>query len=84
MIYPSRPPLGYRNNKAEHTIELNPEKAPVAQRLFELYATGHNTLASLGKAIFTETGYKLQKGYIHKLLKNPFYCGLFIWEGKTY
>jgi site-specific DNA recombinase len=25
-IYPSRPPLGYRNNKLEHTIELIPRK----------------------------------------------------------
>jgi len=30
-IYPSRPPFGYRNNVLEHTIELDPEKAPVAQ-----------------------------------------------------
>src|SRR5215831_5648519 len=25
-IYPSRPPLGYQNNKVEHTIEINPRK----------------------------------------------------------
>jgi site-specific DNA recombinase len=27
-IYPSRPPLGYRNNKQERTIEVDPDKAP--------------------------------------------------------
>jgi hypothetical protein len=27
-IYPSRPPLGYQNNKSEHTIEVDPSKAP--------------------------------------------------------
>jgi DNA invertase Pin-like site-specific DNA recombinase len=35
-LYPSRPPLGYRNNVLEHSIEVNPGKAPLAQRTFEL------------------------------------------------
>ena len=50
-IYPSRPPLGYRNNKIEHTIELDPPNVPIAKRIFELYATGKYSLASLRKAI---------------------------------
>jgi DNA invertase Pin-like site-specific DNA recombinase len=29
-IYPSRPPMGYRNNNVEHTIEIDPVKAPIA------------------------------------------------------
>lgn len=40
-IYPSRPPMGYRNNKLEHTIEVNPEKALIAKEMFELYARGN-------------------------------------------
>ena len=28
-IYPSRPPLGYCNNKLEHTIEVIPRKRPL-------------------------------------------------------
>ena len=48
-IYPSRPPLGYRNNKLERTIEVDPEKAPIAQRIFELYASGQHSLSSLRK-----------------------------------
>jgi site-specific DNA recombinase len=43
-IYPSRPPLGYRNNKLEHTIEVDPVKAPIAQRMFELYGSGQFSL----------------------------------------
>src|SRR6202166_3888874 len=38
-IYPSRPPLGYRNNKLERTIEADPNKTPIARRMFELYAS---------------------------------------------
>src|SRR5712691_12776015 len=83
-IYPSRPPLGYRNNKVERTIEIDPEKAPVAQRLFELYASGKYSLLTLGNALRAEFGRAYPKGYLERLLKNPFYIGLFLSEGKTY
>ena len=83
-IYPSRPPLGYRNNKLERTIEVDSEKAPIARKIFELYATGTHSLSSLGKAIAVEFGRVHAKGHLQKTLKNPFYTGLFIWEGKTY
>jgi len=83
-VYPSRPPLGYRNNKLAHTIELDPKKASMARRMFELYATGDYSLASLQQALKVEFGCVLAKGYLERLLKNPFYTGLFIWEAKTY
>jgi site-specific DNA recombinase len=83
-IYPSRPPVGYRNNKAERTIEVNPEKAPLVRRMFELYATGKYSLSQLRLAIKSEFGVRMAKGYIDRLLKNPFYAGSFVWDGKTY
>jgi site-specific DNA recombinase len=83
-IYPSRPPLGYLNNKLHHTIEVDPAKAPLAKRMFELYATGKYSHSSLRTKLKEEFGQNLAKGYLGKLLRNPFYTGLFIWEGKTY
>jgi site-specific DNA recombinase len=83
-IYPSRPPIGYRNNKAEHTIEVDPEKAQLARRMFELYATGRYSLSQLRVAVRSEFGVTMAKGYLDRLLKNPFYAGSFIWDGKTY
>lgn len=83
-IYPSRPPLGYRKNKADHTIEVDPEKAPLARRMFELYATGKYSLSQLRLAIKSEFGVRMAKGYLARLLKNAFYAGSFVWEGKTY
>src|ERR1700732_571601 len=41
-IYPSRPPLGYRNNKLERTIEADPNKTVIAQRMFDLYGSGQH------------------------------------------
>ncbi len=83
-IYPSRPPLGYCNNKLEHTIEVDAKKAPIARRMFDLYASGKHSLTSLRKALQIEFGCALAKGYLERLLKNPFYKGQFIWEGKLY
>jgi site-specific DNA recombinase len=83
-IYPSRPPLGYVNNKLEHTIEVDPRKSPIAQRMFELYASGQFSLSSLRKRLKEEFGIAFAKGYLDRLLKNPFYKGQFWWEGKLY
>jgi DNA invertase Pin-like site-specific DNA recombinase len=83
-IYPSRPSLGYRNNKLERTIEAEPDKILIAQRMFELYGSGQHSLASLRKALKSEQGISLAKGYLERLLKNPFYKGQFIWEDKLY
>jgi site-specific DNA recombinase len=83
-IYPSRPPIGYRNNKLEHTIEVDLDKAPIAKRMFELYASGRHSLSSLRRALQTEFGARLAKSYLERLLKNPFYMGQFRWEDKIY
>jgi site-specific DNA recombinase len=83
-IYPSRPPLGYQNNILEHTIEVDPKKAPIARRMFDLYASGQHSLASVRNMLRVEFGCTLAKGYLERLLKNPFYKGQFIWEEKLY
>ena len=83
-IYPSRPPIGYRNNKLERTIEIDPEKAPAVRRMFELYATGNYSLLSMGGRVSEETGLRHPKSYLERILKNPFYIGLFEWDHKTY
>src|SRR5216684_461474 len=83
-IYPSRPPLGYRNNKLLRTIEVDPDNAPIAQRMFKLYATGMYSLASLRQFLKAEYGKVFTKWHIDKLLRNPFYMGTYEWEGKSY
>src|SRR3984957_12404107 len=83
-IYPSRPPLGYRNNKLLRTIEVDPENAPIAQRMFELYATGSYSLAGLRELFKTQYGKVFSKWHLEKLIKNSFYIGTYAWEGKNY
>lgn len=82
--FPGRPPFGYRNNKACRTIEIDPEKAPAAKRLFELYATGGHSLSSVRRAVGVECGIHITRGYLGLVLNNPFYMGSFRWQGKLY
>src|SRR5579863_8432181 len=60
-IYPSRPPIGYRNNKLERTIEADPNKTVIAQRMFELYGSGQYSLTSLRKTLKLEQGVNFAK-----------------------
>ena len=83
-IYPGRAPFGYRNNKADRTIEVHPENAPSAKQIFELYATGQYSLLELRATVRKETGKAFVKSYLNTMLKNPFYIGKFEWGGKTY
>src|ERR1700677_554636 len=55
-VYPGHAPFGYRNNKAERSIEIDTINSNTVNRLFELYATGAHTLSTLAKVIRHETG----------------------------
>jgi len=83
-IYPGRAPLGYRNNKAERTIEVHPENAAIVHRIFELYASGQYSLSQLKKMVRAESGKSISRAYLHTILTNPFYQGSFVWGGHLY
>ncbi len=82
--FPARAPFGYRNNKADRTIEVHPVNSNIARRMFELYATGAHTLSTVTKSIQMETGKRMSRGNVHLILKNRFYIGFFRWGGQTY
>jgi DNA invertase Pin-like site-specific DNA recombinase len=82
--YPARAPFGYRNNRSTRAIDVHPENAPVATRVFELYATGRYSVAGVSKALREETGVHISRPYVHQMLTNPFYIGQFVWRGRTY
>jgi site-specific DNA recombinase len=83
-IFPGHAPFGYRNNKAERTIEVDPVDSITVKRIFELYATGSHTLTTLRKKIRIETGKAISRGNVYLILKNQFYIGFFQWMGQTY
>jgi site-specific DNA recombinase len=83
-IYPGHAPFGYRNNKAERTIEIDPADCPIVVRLFVLYATGSYSITTLRKLVELETGRKMTRSNIHQILTNRFYIGSFEWSEQTY
>ena len=81
-IYPGRAPLGYRNNRVTRSIDLDPERAPIVKRIFELYASGEYSLITLRKAAPNEFGLRLSRSYYETVLKNRFYLGLLYLAGR--
>ena len=89
-IYPSYAPLGYLNveRDGEKVIEPDPERAFKFRQLFEWCETGRYSLSDLVKKAadagltFRKTGARISKSTIACILRNPIYCGDFIWNGK--
>ena len=83
-VYPGRAPFGYRNNKAERTIEIHADNAQIVTKVFQLYASGKYSLSELRKTLRTDTGKTISRSYLHTILTNPFYRGQFSWGGRLY
>jgi len=88
-IWPGFAPLGYLNNHKTKAIDTNKEKAPVIRKCFELYATGEYTLKAI-KQFLANTGIDSYKGNVlscscvQRMFKNPFYYGVFKFNGEIY
>jgi DNA invertase Pin-like site-specific DNA recombinase len=83
-VYPGQAPFGYKNNKTERTIEIDPLESPIVSRIFELYAPGKHSMNSVSKVIMAEYGKRLSEANIRKVLQNRFYVGEFSWGNRSY
>ena len=83
-IFPGKAPIGYKSDPVMRSPVPNPGKAPIVQRIFSLYKTGNYSLSALRTAILEETGVKINRSYLEKILKNRFYIGFFTWSGTEY
>lgn len=90
--YPSKAPIGYKNKEREDEkkiIVTDPKYAPIIKGLFEQYATGRHsirTLVSYANEMIKNAGLKrkLCKSTLSNILSNPFYCGTYLWKGRSY
>jgi len=80
-ILPNAAPVGYLDRGAGKPKEIDPVKGRLVAKLFELYATGGNTLRELtaeaeqlGLRNRSGRPYSLQQ--IDDVLRNPFYMGV--------
>ena len=88
-VWPSWAPIGYLNNPKTRGIDVDPVKAPLVRKLFELYATGNYTLHALvlrckAQGLKGNLGKEIALSNIQKILTNPFYCGLMRYRGELY
>ena len=90
---PNMAPLGYLNDKEAKTIVPDPERFPLVRQLFDLALTGNYSLIQLRKesmkwGLRTRQHKRIGGRWIsvagmHRLLINPFYAGLLLWNGIT-
>ena len=95
---PMRAPIGYINvrkrdeqGREYRTVEIDPERAPFIQRVFEQYATGEHTVIELfadatARGLTTVATPQRPSGPIgrwtfFKILRNPYYIGLVPYKG---
>ncbi|WP_258110487.1 recombinase family protein [Alicyclobacillus sp. SP_1] len=72
-------PDGHALNPEINRLEIDPVRAPLIQRIFDLYEKGHGTLRVSN--ILNAEGYRSVQGAllnltrVRRLLRNPAYCG---------
>ena len=88
-IWPNIAPLGYLNDRKAKTIVIDPKKAPLVKKMFEVYASGDYTLAQLQETINAMgltgvRGAKISKSSYQRMLQNPVYYGIIRFNGQFY
>ena len=87
--FPAYAPLGYLHDKTNKTIGLDPQRAPIIRQMFQHYATGKYSIRRLEvqaarQGLTTRKGRRVSRSSVAQILKNPFYTGAFVWNGKRY
>ena len=75
-IYPSRPPIGYRNNKLEHTIEVDRRKGPAGAPNVRTVRLGQPFAFECTKGDQAEFGQASGEGLSGKAAEESLLCGL--------
>lgn len=81
--WPSKAPIGYMNiadDNDKRTIILDIEKAHLVRKIFELYATGNESIKTLAikmkkLGLQSYESKTLVPSMVHHILNNPFYYG---------
>jgi site-specific DNA recombinase len=88
-IWPQQAPVGYLNDHKTKTIVVDPVKAPLIRKAYEMYATGEYTLRQVRVAV-NNLGFSgkhsgvLSTSNYQYLLQNPVYYGLIRYHGEYY
>lgn len=93
-VFPGKARPGYKNNHEKpqglRDISAHPIYFPLMRKLFDLALTGNYSIERLvveaGKLGIrsSKSGKAICKSWMHRLLRDPFYTGRFIYGGKIY
>ena len=88
-VWPSKPPVGYLNDKNARAIVVDAAKAPLVRKAFELYATGNYALHEVRNrmnevGLVAYTGARFSVSNYQALFKNPFYYGVMLSNGELF
>jgi len=82
-------PTGYLNDLATHLMVPDPARFRLIREMFEYYATGSHSLKEVrtfisARGLVSRSGKVLSLSNIQMVLKNPFYYGMFVFNGELY
>ncbi len=89
--YPTKPPLGYKNDRLNKKIMVDEELFPLVRSMWEMMLSGNYTPPRIIKIANEEWGFRtprtshggdrpLANSTIYKMFNNIFYTGLFTWN----
>jgi len=87
--WPGWAPVGYLNDRLKHNVIPDPDRARLVAKLFERYSTGTFSLydmrhESISMGLFSRAQKKLSVSLIQNILSNPFYYGIFRYNGELH
>ena len=87
--FPGPAPIGYLNDYRTKTIVPDPQFAGVIRQIYETYSSGHYTLREISlllkeKGAATRSGKPYHVDRVKSILSNPFYYGLFRYDGELH
>lgn len=93
--FPAVAPQGYLNDKAEHTIIVDPERFPLVRKMWDLMLTGTYTPRQIWIIANKEWGFRTRKSKksggkpmalsgVYDMFANVFYTGSFKWSNQVY
>ena len=92
---PSRAPIGYLNDRLEHTIYPDPDRFHLVRKMWDLMLTGNYSPPKIALIANKEWGFttvkskrsgggELALSVLYKTFKSVFYTGNFEWGGKIW
>lgn len=87
--WPNHAPFGYLNDRTTKSVVVDPNRSRYVLRIYELYVSGSHSFGSIADFLYAEglrtnSGRKVLKSQIQRILSSRFYTGVMERDGKLY